>query len=73
MAGHSHSANIKYRKDRQGAKKGVNFMKLAKKLEKMIKEGSGLEKALSIAREANFPKEKVERIWEKHLTEKTKK
>ena len=73
MAGHSHAKNVEYRKKRQGAKRGTDFMKLAKKLEKMIKEGSGLEKALSLAREANFPREKVERIWEKNLAEKQKK
>jgi len=66
MAGHSHSANIKYRKGRQDSARGQLFLKLRKKIENIIIEKGGVdEKALSIARENKFPKEKVYQIWEK--------
>ena len=66
MAGHSHSANIKYRKDRQDSARSQLFLKLRKKIEKIILEkGEVNEKALSIARENKFPKERVYQIWEK--------
>jgi len=66
MAGHSHSANIKYRKDRQDEVRSKLFLKLRKKIEIIIREEGGInEKSLSIARENQFPKEKVYQIWEK--------
>jgi hypothetical protein len=66
MAGHSHSANIKYRKDRQDDARAKLFLKLRKKIENIIREERGVnEKSLSIARENQFPKEKVYQIWEK--------
>lgn len=66
MAGHSHSANVKYRKDRQDEAKSKLFLKLRKKIENIIREEGGVnEKSLSIARENQFPKEKIYQIWEK--------
>src|SRR5436305_11197268 len=66
MAGHSHSANIKYRKDRRDSARSQLFLKLRKKIENIIREERGVnEKSLSIARENQFPKEKVYQIWEK--------
>ena len=66
MAGHSHSANIKHRKDRQDEVRSKLFLKLRKKIEIIIREEGGVnEKSLSIARENQFPKEKVYQIWEK--------
>nr|CAG8441139.1 6554_t:CDS:2 [Entrophospora candida] len=66
MAGHSHSANIKYRKDRQDSARSQLFLKLRKKIENIIREkGAVNEKALNLARENKFPKEKVYQIWEK--------
>src|SRR3954447_20509850 len=66
MAGHSHSANIKHRKDRQDDARAKLFLKLRKKIENVIREERGAnEKSLSIARENQFPKEKVYQIWEK--------
>jgi transcriptional/translational regulatory protein YebC/TACO1 len=63
MAGHSHSANIKYRKDRQDEVRSKLFLKLRKKIEIIIREEGGVnEKSLSIARENQFPKEKVYQI-----------
>jgi transcriptional/translational regulatory protein YebC/TACO1 len=66
MAGHSHSANIKYRKDRRDSARSQLFLKLRRKIENIIREeGDVNEKSLSIARENQFPKEKVYQIWEK--------
>jgi len=66
MAGHSHSANIKHRKDRQDNARSQLFLKLRKKLENIIREERGInEKSLSIARENKFPKDKIYQIWEK--------
>ncbi|MCE8163614.1 MAG: hypothetical protein I3273_05620 [Candidatus Moeniiplasma glomeromycotorum] len=66
MAGHSHSANIKYRKDRQDSARSQLFVKLRRKLENIVREeGKISEKSLSLARENKFPKEKVYQIWEK--------
>ena len=63
MAGHSHSANIKYRKDRQDSARSQLFLKVRKKIENIIREEHEInEKSLSIARENKFPKEKVYQI-----------
>jgi transcriptional/translational regulatory protein YebC/TACO1 len=63
MAGHSHSANIKYRKDRQDSARSQLFLKIRRKIENIIREeGEVNEKSLSIARENRFPKEKVYQI-----------
>ena len=66
MAGHSHWLNTKYRKGRQDLARGQLFLKLRRKIENIIREEKGVnEKSLSIARENQFPKEKVYQIWEK--------
>jgi transcriptional/translational regulatory protein YebC/TACO1 len=66
MAGHSHSANIKHRKDRQDSARSQLFLKVRRKIENIIREEHEVnEKSLSIARENKFPKEKVYQIWEK--------
>jgi transcriptional/translational regulatory protein YebC/TACO1 len=71
MAGHSHSANVKYRKDRQDQVRSQLFLKLRKKLEGIVREERGIsEKSLSVARENQFPKEKLYQIWEKIKNEK---
>lgn len=63
MAGHSHSANIKYRKDRQDSARSQLFIKVRKKIESIIQEERRVsEKVLSLARESKFPKEKVYQI-----------
>ncbi|CAI2192550.1 6388_t:CDS:2 [Funneliformis geosporum] len=38
MAGHSHSANIKHRKDRQDSARSQLFLKVRKKIENIIRE-----------------------------------
>lgn len=66
MAGHSHAANIKYRKDRQDQARSQLFLKLRKKITSLIQtEGRITEKVLTLARENQFPKEKITQIWEK--------
>lgn len=66
MAGHSHSANIKYRKDRQDNARATKFLKLRKKIEVILREeGKITDKVWIIARENQFPKEKIYQIWEK--------
>ncbi|CAJ0764331.1 23828_t:CDS:2, partial [Entrophospora sp. SA101] len=61
--GHSHSANIKHRKDRQDSARSQLFLKVRRKIENIIREEHEVnEKSLSIARENKFPKEKVYQI-----------
>ena len=73
MAGHSHSANIKHRKDRQDSARSQLFLKVRKKIENIIREEHEVnEKSLSIARENKFPKEKVYQIWDKVKNEAEK-
>lgn len=73
MAGHSHSANIKHRKDRQDSARSQLFLKVRKRIENVIREEHEVnEKSLSIARENKFPKEKVYQIWEKIKSEEGK-
>jgi len=63
MAGHSHSANIKHRKDRQDSARSQLFIKVRRKIENILREEHEVnEKSLSIARENKFPKEKVYQI-----------
>lgn len=71
MAGHSHSANIKYRKDRQDQARSQLFLKLRKKIENIIRqEGKITSEVLSVARENSFPKEKIYQIFEKIKSDK---
>jgi len=66
MAGHSHSTNVKYRKDRQDHARSQLFLKLRKKIENIIRqEGKITPEIFSMARENSFPKEKVYQIFEK--------
>ena len=41
MAGHSHSANIRFRKDRVDAKRAKTFSKLSRMITVAAKEGGG--------------------------------
>ncbi|MGA1863153.1 YebC/PmpR family DNA-binding transcriptional regulator [Deferribacter thermophilus] len=72
MAGHSKWANIKHRKAAQDAKKGKIFTKIARELMVAAKMGGSdpemnprLRVALEKARQANMPKENVERAIKK--------
>lgn len=68
MAGHSKWANIKYRKEKQDAIKMKIFSKLSKEIMLAAKAGGpdpqkniALANAIERAREANVPKENIER------------
>ncbi len=68
MAGHSKWANIKHRKAAVDAKKGKLFTKLAREIETAARLGGGdpsvnftLRMVLEKAKQANMPKENIER------------
>jgi len=68
MAGHSHAANIKRKKEAMDAKRGKIFSKLSRLITVTVKEGGGdpdknprLKLAIEKAKEANMPKENIER------------
>jgi YebC/PmpR family DNA-binding regulatory protein len=72
MAGHSHSANIKYRKERVNAAKAKAFAKMARMLTVAAKLGGGdpaanprLRLALEKARSVSMPKDNIERAIQK--------
>lgn len=71
MSGHSKWANIKARKGSQDAKRSATFTRLAKNILTAVREGGGLvdvninsklRTAIEQAREANMPKENIERL-----------
>jgi YebC/PmpR family DNA-binding regulatory protein len=68
MAGHSHSANIKHRKNAVDAKRGKIFSKLARHIISAARQGGAdidgnlkLKYAVEKARAANMPKDNIER------------
>ena len=72
MAGHSHSANIKFRKDRVDAKRAKAFSKLGRMITVAAKMGGGdpesnprLRLAIEKARVVNMPKDNIERAIKK--------
>jgi YebC/PmpR family DNA-binding regulatory protein len=72
MAGHSKWANIKHRKGAQDAKRGKIFTKLIKEITVAAKIGGGdaeanarLRTAIDKAKEANMPKDTIERAVKK--------
>lgn len=65
MAGHSHASNVKHKKDRNDRLKSETFLKLRKKIELIIINEKNYDKVFALARENNFPKEKVNSIIEK--------
>ncbi|MFP4392146.1 MAG: YebC/PmpR family DNA-binding transcriptional regulator [Desulfohalobiaceae bacterium] len=67
MAGHSKWANIKYRKERQDAKRGQMFTKATKELMLAARLGGGdpemnsrLRMAIEAAKNINMPKDKID-------------
>ncbi len=67
MAGHSHAANIKHRKNAVDAKRGKLFSKLARAIISAARQGGGdpdanpkVRLAIEKARAANMPKDKIE-------------
>jgi YebC/PmpR family DNA-binding regulatory protein len=72
MAGHSHSANIKHRKERVDAKRGKIWTKCAKAIIVAAKLGGGdidtnprLRLAIADAKAARMPKDTIERAVKK--------
>ena len=72
MAGHSHSANIRFRKDRVDAARAKIFSKMARMITVAAKLGGGdpdansrLRLALDKARLANMPKDNIARAIKK--------
>ncbi len=68
MAGHSHWAGIKHKKEREDKKKGKLFSKLAKHLMSAARQGGKdpslnieLQQAIDRAKSANMPKDNIER------------
>ena len=78
MAGHSHWAGIKHRKGRADEKRSKIFSKLSKEITVAAKLGSKdhnmnprLRSAIQFAREANMPKDNIERAIKKSETKKS--
>ena len=72
MSGHSHWATIKRKKGAVDAKKGKIFSKLARNVTIAAREGGGnpdlnikLQYAIEKARDANMPKDNIERAIQK--------
>jgi len=72
MAGHSHSANIKHRKNAVDAKRGKLFSKLAKAVISAARQGGGdpemnprLRLAIEKAKSANMTRDSIERACKK--------
>ncbi|MCA8953724.1 MAG: YebC/PmpR family DNA-binding transcriptional regulator [Planctomycetes bacterium] len=72
MAGHSHSSNIRFRKDRVDAKRAKSFAKLSRMITVAAKLGGGdpdanarLRLAVDKARLVSMPKEGIERAIKK--------
>lgn len=78
MAGHSHSSNIKFRKDRVDAKRARAFSKLSRMITVAAKQGGGspdgnakLRLALDKARLLSMPKDGIEKAIKKGTGEGT--
>ncbi|MCB9918833.1 MAG: YebC/PmpR family DNA-binding transcriptional regulator [Planctomycetes bacterium] len=72
MAGHSHSANIKFRKDRVDSLRGKLFSKMAKEIISAAREGGGdpsmnlrLRYAIDRAKKCSMPRDNIERAVKK--------
>jgi YebC/PmpR family DNA-binding regulatory protein len=72
MAGHSKWANIKHRKGAQDARRGKLFTRLAREVTVAAREGGGdpdsnprLRSAISAARAANMPNDRIDRALKK--------
>lgn len=74
MAGHSHWAGIKHKKKIVDAKRGKIFSKISRAIMSAARQGGGdpstnikLKYAIDDAKEANMPKEKIERAIKKGI------
>ncbi|HRV82195.1 MAG TPA: YebC/PmpR family DNA-binding transcriptional regulator, partial [Planctomycetota bacterium] len=78
MAGHSHSANIKHRKNAVDSKRAKIFSKLARNIISAVRQGGDdidanlkLKYAVEKAKAANMPKDNIERAIKKGAGDKT--
>lgn len=62
MSGHSKWSNIKNRKGAQDKKRSEAFTRLSKNILTAMRTGMGLKQAMDKAREANMPKENIDRL-----------
>ena len=71
MAGHSHAHNVKFRKDRVDAKRGIMFSKAARQIIVAARSGSdvasniALKYAVDYAKSLSMPKDTIERAIKK--------
>ncbi len=72
MAGHSHAANVKHRKDAQGLKKAKIFTQILRLVQVAVKNGGpdenhnpSLRLALEKARQYSLPKDKIKNAIDK--------
>ena len=77
MAGHSHSANIKHRKNAVDAKRAKIFSKLARNIISAVRQGGAevdtnlkLKYAIEKARAGNMPKDNIERAVKRGIGDK---
>ncbi|MFT4647967.1 MAG: YebC/PmpR family DNA-binding regulatory protein [Planctomycetota bacterium] len=78
MAGHSHSSNVKHRKNAVDGKRAKIFSKLARKLISAVRQGGvdldtnlKLKYAVEKAKAANMPKDNIERAIKKGAGDKS--
>ncbi|MEZ6005711.1 MAG: YebC/PmpR family DNA-binding transcriptional regulator [Planctomycetota bacterium] len=78
MAGHSHSANIKHRKNAVDAKRAKIFSKLARNIISAVRQGGEdaetnlkLKYAIEKAKAANMPKDNIERAIKRGAGDKS--
>ncbi len=62
MSGHSKWSNIKNRKGAQDKKRSEAFTKISKNILTALRTGVGLRAVIDKAREANMPKENIDRL-----------
>lgn len=65
MSGHSKWSTIKRQKGATDAKKGAVFTKLANVITIAVKQNQGVENAVARAKEANMPKENIQRALDR--------
>jgi YebC/PmpR family DNA-binding regulatory protein len=70
MSGHSKWNNIKNRKGAQDKKRSALFTRASRNILIALRTGSGLDGAISRAKEINMPKENIDRVISKFNTKK---
>ncbi|MFZ2153096.1 MAG: YebC/PmpR family DNA-binding transcriptional regulator [Microgenomates group bacterium] len=70
MSGHSKWANIKNRKGAQDKKRSVAFTKISKNILMTLRTGGNVKAVVEKAKEANMPKENIDRLIERFESRK---